>query len=44
MEATEHVMHGGAIVDATIINAPSSIKNAEKKRGPEMHQTKKGNE
>jgi IS5 family transposase len=31
-------------VDATIINAPSSTKNAEKKRDPEMHQTKKGNE
>ena len=39
-----HIMHGGTIVDATIINAPSSIKNAEKKRDPEMHQTKKGNE
>lgn len=37
-------MHGGTIVDATIINAPSSTKNAEKKRDPEMHQTKKGNE
>ena len=33
-----------SIVDATIINAPSSIKNAEKKRDPEMYQTKKGNE
>ena len=31
-------------MDATIINAPSSTKNAEKKRDPEMHQTKKGNE
>jgi hypothetical protein len=31
-------------VDATIINAPSSTKNAEKARDPEMHQTKKGNE
>lgn len=44
MEATGHIMHGGTIVDATIINAPSSTKNAEKKRDPEMHQTKKGNE
>ena len=43
MDATGHIMHGGTIVDATIINAPSSIKNAEKKRDPEMHQTKKGN-
>jgi len=32
----------GTIVDATIINAPSSTKNAEKARDPEMHQTKKG--
>ena len=38
------MMKGGTIVDATIINAPSSIKNAEKARDPEMHQTKKGNE
>ena len=44
MEETGHIMHGGTIVDATIINAPSSTKNAEKKRDPEMHQTKKGNE
>lgn len=44
MEATGHIMHGGSIVDATIISAPSSTKNAEKKRDPEMHQTKKGNE
>jgi IS5 family transposase len=32
----------GTIVDATIINAPSSTKNAEQKRDPEMHQTRKG--
>lgn len=32
----------GTIVDATIIHAPSSTKNAEKKRDPEMHQTRKG--
>jgi len=32
----------GSIVDATIIAAPSSTKNAEGKRDPEMHQTKKG--
>ena len=38
------MMKGGTIVDATIINAPSSTKNAEKARDPEMHQTKKGNE
>ena len=44
MVQTGHMMKGGTIVDATIINAPSSTKTAEKKRDPEMHQTKKGNE
>lgn len=34
----------GSMVDATIIHAPSSTKNAEKKRDPEMHQTRKGNQ
>jgi transposase, IS5 family len=34
----------GTIVDATIIDAPSSTKNQEGKRDPEMHQTKKGNQ
>jgi len=34
----------GTIVDATIITAPSSTKNCEGKRDPEMHQTKKGNQ
>lgn len=33
----------GTIVDATIIDAPSSTKNAAGQRDPEMHQTKKGN-
>jgi IS5 family transposase len=36
------VVGKGTIVDATIINAPSSTKNAENKRDPEMHQTRKG--
>jgi IS5 family transposase len=31
-------------VDATIIQAPSSTKNLQKERDPEMHQTKKGNQ
>ena len=44
MEHTGHIMRGGTIVDATIISAPSSTKNQEKARDPEMHQTKKGNE
>ncbi len=34
----------GTIVDATIINAPSSTKNRDKARDPEMHQTRKGNQ
>ncbi len=32
----------GTIVDATLIHAPSSTKNKDGKRDPEMHQTKKG--
>ncbi len=34
----------GTIVDATIINAPSSTKNQGKARDPEMRQTRKGNQ
>ena len=34
----------GSIADATILSAPSSTKNREKARDPEMHQTKKGNQ
>jgi len=34
----------GTIVDATIINAPPSTKNATRTRDPEMKQTKKGNQ
>jgi transposase, IS5 family len=33
----------GTLVDATIIAAPPSTKNAHRQRDPEMHQTKKGN-
>jgi IS5 family transposase len=36
------LLKSGTIVDATIIEAPPSTKNAEKARDPEMHQTKKG--
>jgi IS5 family transposase len=32
----------GTIVDATILHAPSSTKNQEQQRDPEMHQTRKG--
>lgn len=37
-------LSGGTIVDATLIAAPPSVKNLEKSRDPEMHQTKKGNQ
>lgn len=37
-------LSGGTIVDATIIAAPSSTKNADRARDPEMHQTRKGNQ
>jgi IS5 family transposase len=37
-------LRSGTIVDATIINAPSSTKNADGERDPEMHQAKKGNQ
>ena len=42
LEGAGQMMRGGSIVDAKLISAPSSTKNAEKKRDPEMHQTKKG--
>lgn len=38
------LMRAGTIVDATIIAAPSSTKNEDKARDPEMHQAKKGNQ
>lgn len=38
------LLREGTIVDATIINAPSSTKNSEKARDAEMKQTKKGNQ
>ncbi len=34
----------GSVVDATLIDAPSSTKNKDGKRDPEMHQVKKGNQ
>jgi IS5 family transposase len=43
--ASHHLlMREGSIVDATIIAAPSSTKNQEGRRDPEMHQVKKGNQ
>lgn len=38
------IVREGSIVDATIIEAPSSTKNKAKARDPEMHQTRKGNQ
>jgi len=38
------LLRQGTLVDATIIDAPSSTKNKQKKRDPEMHQTRKGNQ
>ena len=48
MSVNEHLKRNGikitngTIVDATIIGAPSSTKNKDEKRDPEMHQTAKG--
>ena len=39
-----HRLKTGTIVDASIIDAPSSTKNKTGERDPEMHQTKKGNQ
>jgi IS5 family transposase len=44
LEKAGLIMHGGTVVDATLIAAPTSTKNNNGKRDPEMHQTKKGNE
>jgi len=44
LNARGMTMRQGTIVDATLISAPSSTKNKEGKRDPEMHQTKKGNQ
>ena len=38
------LLREGTIVDATLISAPSSTKNKDKARDPEMHQSKKGNQ
>ncbi|MHB1587389.1 MAG: IS5 family transposase [Acidiferrobacteraceae bacterium] len=42
LEDKRLLLKSGTIVDATIIAAPPSTKNAEKARDPEMHQTRKG--
>ena len=38
------LLREGTLVDATLIAAPSSTKNEQKQRDPEMHQTRKGNQ
>ncbi len=38
------LLREGTLVDATLIGAPSSTKNLNRERDPEMHQTKKGNQ
>ena len=38
------LLRAGTLVDATLIAAPSSTKNRDKQRDPEMHQTRKGNQ
>ncbi len=43
LTAKRLLLQSGTIVDATIIAAPSSTKNAAHARDPEMRQTKKGN-
>jgi IS5 family transposase len=42
LQARGFKVNTGTIVDATLISAPSSTKNADKARDPEMHQTRKG--
>jgi IS5 family transposase len=42
LQARGFKVNTGTIVDATIIGAPSTTKNADKARDPEMHQTRKG--
>jgi len=44
LQAKGLMMKKGTVVDATLIAAPSSTKNAEGERDPEMKQTKKGNQ
>lgn len=44
LEACGTMLRGGTIMDATLIAAPPSTKNKERKRDPEMSQSKKGNQ
>ena len=38
------IMHGGSIVDATLVESPSSTKNRERSRDPEAHQARRGDD
>jgi IS5 family transposase len=42
LKAQGLLVSNGTMVDATIIHSPSSTRNQEQGRDPEMHQTKKG--
>jgi IS5 family transposase len=44
LEEKHLLLREGTLVDATILAAPSSTKNRQGGRDPEMHQTKKGNQ
>lgn len=44
LQAKGLLMKKGTVVDATLIAAPNSTKNADGERDPEMKQTKKGNQ
>jgi transposase, IS5 family len=44
LQAKGLLLKAGTVVDATLIAAPSSTKNATGERDPEMHQPKKGNQ
>lgn len=42
-QVVDLLLKNGSIVDSTLISAPSSTKNREKKRDPEAYSVKKGN-
>lgn len=44
LESQGLLLKAGIAVDATLIAAPSSTKNKDRKRDPEMHSSQKGNE
>ena len=43
LSAEGKMVHGGTIVDATIISSPDSSKNEKREKDPEMHTVRKGN-